>query len=80
MARTDPQINIKIPVELKKELKLKAVKNGRSLNTEVLTLLELATSSDKKDISRFSTEEIIEELTVRLNGLQITVNPINKDG
>lgn len=45
MARTDPQINIRVPVELKKELELLAVKNGRSLNAEVVLRLEQSISN-----------------------------------
>ncbi len=40
MARTDPQINIRVPAELKKKLELLAVENSRSLNAEVVTRLE----------------------------------------
>ena len=44
MARTDPQINIRVPAELKKKLELLAVENSRSLNAEVVTRLEQSLS------------------------------------
>lgn len=40
MARTDPQINIRVAADLKKKLELLAVENGRSLNAEVVSRLE----------------------------------------
>lgn len=40
MARTDPQINIRVEAEFKKKLELAAIKNGRSLNAEVVRRLE----------------------------------------
>ena len=46
MARTDPQINIRVPAELKKKLELLAVENSRSLNAEVVTRLEQSLSGN----------------------------------
>ena len=40
MARSDPQINIRVPADLKKQLELLAIQNGRSLNAEVVLRLE----------------------------------------
>jgi len=61
MARSDPQINIRVPADLKQQLELLAVQNGRSLNAEVVLRLEnslslklensLPLKIDKKKIS-----------------------------
>lgn len=40
MARTDPQINIKIPAELKSRLEQAAKQNSRSMNAEIVHRLE----------------------------------------
>lgn len=40
MARTDPQINLRIPADLKDALDAEAVKNKRSLTAEVVARLE----------------------------------------
>lgn len=51
MARSDPQINIRVPADLKKQLELLAIQNGRSLNAEVVLRLEnsLSLKIDKKE-------------------------------
>lgn len=49
MARTDPQINIRVPAELKKELELLAIENGRSLNAEVVLRLENSIAAKKSN-------------------------------
>ena len=48
MARTDPQINLRVPADLKKKIELIAVENGRSLNAEVVQRLEQSFTQDKK--------------------------------
>ena len=46
MARTDPQINIRVAADLKKKLELLAIENGRSLNAEVVSRLEKSLELD----------------------------------
>ncbi|WP_151805372.1 Arc family DNA-binding protein [Acinetobacter junii] len=58
MARTDPQINIRVPAELKKELELMAVENGRSLNAEVVLRLEQSFNPAPSGLSREQLEQI----------------------
>ena len=48
MARSDPQINIRVAVDLKKRLELLAVENGRSLNAEVVSRLEKSLEPELK--------------------------------
>jgi hypothetical protein len=40
MARTDPQVNVRMPLDLKQWLVTQAAKSGRSFTTEVITALE----------------------------------------
>lgn len=42
MARTDPVFNLRMPLEMKDALVEKAKKNGRSLNAEIVQILENA--------------------------------------
>lgn len=39
MSKTDPQINIRVPIELKKEIEHVAINNNRSINAEVVLRL-----------------------------------------
>ncbi|WNC88802.1 Arc family DNA-binding protein [Paraburkholderia sp. FT54] len=40
MARTDPQVNIRMPVELKEKLEAATSESNRSLNGEIIARLE----------------------------------------
>ncbi|MGC0154850.1 Arc family DNA-binding protein [Chromobacterium vaccinii] len=40
MARTDPQVNMRMPAELKDSLQQAALANGRSLNAEIVQRLD----------------------------------------
>lgn len=40
MARTDPQLNIRIPADLKQRLEAAAKESGRSVTSEIITRLE----------------------------------------
>ncbi|HBB4222791.1 TPA: Arc family DNA-binding protein [Escherichia coli] len=42
MSREDPQLRIRLPVELKKIIEASSKQNNRSMNAEIVTLLELA--------------------------------------
>lgn len=42
MSREDPQLRIRLPVELKEIIESSSRENNRSMNAEIVTLLELA--------------------------------------
>lgn len=46
MARTDPQVNFRIPVELKDKLDNAAKENGRTLTAELILRLEMTFDHD----------------------------------
>jgi len=46
MARTDPVFNLRMPLEMKDELAERAKKNGRSLNAEIVQVLDDAIKAD----------------------------------
>ncbi|EJV1852321.1 Arc family DNA-binding protein [Salmonella enterica subsp. enterica serovar Schwarzengrund] len=41
MGRDDPQFNLRLPYELKEKLKQRAKSNGRSINAEIISAIEL---------------------------------------
>lgn len=45
MSREEPQINIRVTTELKAKIKSRAQRNGRSMNAEIVKLLEDAVST-----------------------------------
>lgn len=73
MSRADPQINIRVPVELKKEIEHAAIENSRSLNAEVVHRLQDSLNKAKIDKSDLTTDELMEELAIRFGGLQVTI-------
>ncbi|MBT1712798.1 Arc family DNA-binding protein [Enterobacter dykesii] len=42
MSREDPQLRIRLPIELKEIIESSSKENNRSMNAEIVTLLELA--------------------------------------
>lgn len=48
MARTDPQVNFRIPVELKDKLDNAAKENGRTLTAELILRLEMTFEQDNQ--------------------------------
>ncbi|HGY2352672.1 TPA: Arc family DNA-binding protein [Citrobacter farmeri] len=42
MSREDPQLRIRLPVELKEIIEASSKENNRSMNAEIVTMLELA--------------------------------------
>lgn len=77
MARTDPQINLRVPAELKKKLEILAIENSRSLNAEVVTRLE-SSIEPGFDSTHIPTEELMMELSNRFKGFSIVMME-NKD-
>jgi len=57
MARTDPQVNIRMPDSLKSALTDVAEKNGRSLNAEIVRRLELSLAASlQQDDARIEND------------------------
>lgn len=69
MARTDPQINLRVPADLKKKIELIAIENSRSINAEVVQRLEQSFENKIGDLKSVPTEELISELTKRFEQL-----------
>lgn len=48
MARNDPQVNFRIPIELKEKLDNSARENGRTITAELILRLEMTFEQDDK--------------------------------
>lgn len=66
MARHDPQVNFRIPAELKEQLDQSAKDNNRTLTSELVTRL---TDSFSGNISDDNTHDKLDEIIVRLKAL-----------
>lgn len=75
MARTDPQINIRTPADLKKRLEISAIESSRSLNAEVVMRLEQSfnSNSQKNSVETIATEDLMIELSNRFKGFSIVM-------
>lgn len=66
MARTDPQINIRVTAEFKKKLETTAIQNGRSMNAEVVSRLEASFKQRHVDLieeTAKASDAVLDEAT-----------------
>lgn len=66
MARTDPQVNFRIPAELKDKLDNAAKENGRTLTAELILRLEMT----------FEQDDQIKDLIGRIEWLENAVDSL----
>lgn len=66
MARTDPQVNFRIPAELKDKLDNAAKENGRTLTAELILRLEMT----------FEQDDQIKDLIGRIEWLEGVVDSL----
>lgn len=70
MARTDPQVNFRIPAELKDKLDNAAKDNGRTLTAELILRLEMTFENDDQVKDLLARVEKLEEIVERLEGFE----------
>ncbi|KQQ77225.1 Arc family DNA-binding protein [Acinetobacter sp. Leaf130] len=69
MARTDPQVNFRIPAELKDKLDDAAKENGRTLTAELILRLEMT----------FEHDDQVQDLQGRVDQLDKDVDWLKKN-
>ena len=57
MARNDPQMNLRVPMELKEKIEKTALENGRTITAEAVYRLEQ--SFEKDDAAEFDKEFVL---------------------
>ena len=62
MGRDDPQFNLRLPYELKEKVKQRAAANGRSLNAELIQIVQDAMSKPSPVMGYRDEEERIASL------------------
>lgn len=70
MARTDPQVNFRIPSELKDKLDNAAKENGRTLTAELILRLEMTFDQDDQILDLRDRIEKLEEAVEYLESFQ----------
>ena len=82
MARNDPQMNLRVPMELKEKIEKAALNNGRTITSEAVYRLEESFKSEfPKDMDQFSLEELLIHIAKKFNnsGWRLTLEEINKN-
>lgn len=78
MARNDPQMNLRVPMELKENIEKAAFHNGRTITAEAIYRLEQTFKNTHSAVDKIPTEVLMMELSSRLRGCSIVVME-NKD-
>lgn len=66
MARTDPQLNFRIPAELKARLEDAAVKNQRTLTGELIARLEQSFDTRDTDLAQDTVGAMLKSLSMTI--------------
>lgn len=74
MARNDPQMNLRVPMELKENIEKAALDNGRTITAEAVFRLEQSFEQKFDSLESVPTEELMKELAKRLNGFSVVAN------
>lgn len=72
MSREEPQINVRVSNELKAKIKARAQHNRRSMNAEIVQILQDAvdeTPSDKEEFAQREADKFKEALLSTLNSM-----------
>ena len=76
MARNDPQMNLRVPMELKERIEKAALENGRTITAEAVYRLEESFSQNLSAVEKIPTEVLMMELASRMKGYSLTVEEV----
>lgn len=76
MARNDPQMNLRVPMELKENIEKSALDNGRTITAEAVFRLEQSFEQKFGDLESIATEDLMKELAKRLDGFSVVINKL----
>lgn len=74
MARNDPQMNLRVPMELKEKIEKSALDNGRTITAEAVFRLEQSFERNLGGLENIPTENLMKELAKRLDGFSVVAN------
>ena len=82
MARNDPQMNLRVPMELKEKIEKAALNNGRTITSEAVYRLEESFKGQCfSDLDQIPLEEFLVHIAKKFNnsGFHLTIEEINKN-
>lgn len=80
MARTDPQFNLRVPIELKQQVENAAKESGRSINAEAVFRLEQSFRNNVGDLESVPLEKLLAVVMKKLgeNSIRLTSEEIER--
>ncbi len=80
MARNDPQMNLRVPMELKENIEKAALDNGRTITAEAVFRLEQSFRNEVGDLESVPLEKLLAVVMKRLgeNSIQLTSEEIER--
>lgn len=80
MARNDPQMNLRVPMELKENIEKAALDNGRTITAEAVFRLEQSFRNEIEDLESVPLEKLLAVIMKRLgeNSIQLTSEEIKR--
>lgn len=80
MARNDPQMNLRVPMELKENIEKAALDNGRTITAEAVFRLEQSFEQNFGDLESVPLEKLLAVVMKRLgeNSIQLTSEEIER--
>ncbi|MDH1700058.1 Arc family DNA-binding protein [Acinetobacter johnsonii] len=80
MARNDPQMNLRVPMELKENIEKAALDNGRTITAEAVFRLEQSFRNEAGDLESVPLEKLLAVVMKRLgeNSIQLTSEEIER--
>lgn len=79
MARTDPVFNLRMPVDMKDKIADRAKSNGRSINAEIIQMLEEVMLRDKILLGEHSETETDSRILMAKESLMELLKLLNND-
>ncbi|CAM4282558.1 Arc family DNA-binding protein [Acinetobacter pragensis] len=80
MARTDPQFNLRVPIELKQQVENAAKESGRSINAEAVFRLEQSFRNEIGYLESVPLEKLLAVVMKKLgeNSIRLTSEEIER--
>lgn len=76
MARNDPQMNLRVPMELKENIEKAALDNGRTITAEAVFRLEQSFEKKFGDLENVPLEKLLAVILKKLENNELTISKL----